>query len=793
MTNKIVDSIQFSLQSRQLGATAFKSGNANLDHVLSLQFRVYYHALGDGLTTSVATVLLDQCLKLNTIFNESVITVENRDFEVQELAHLTLYNLLGILYYHTNDVVNAKKFLNKMLNVTFSKQIVSHNEDFITLLRLENLYYRGLLLTRDEGTSLYYTELLKILNKIPQTSEGQLHQYLYLISEFLTQNGKIKPSHILKSFKVTNPLTCLLSILSLDKLSEQDLDLNGIDGMFLSLGNKVLQNSKFPNANEINNPQLKQVHFFLQYYFKNCFHKNSSMGKEDKNKWHRFIIDSMGKTFRSTIVSKTAMIFFNLIDSRREAILNFVNIIKYTEKERELNHGIYKNIVSFIDSYAIILSSCSKSNDIEGIFNFQKTTTQLHNLLILFYKDYQFPLQQQQPLSNDIQMSTSTKLHLPKNVTTTLLQAWNTLYNCGKSNLPDIISGKLSEYLLNAMSLHTTNKQETVNLQFQFAYNLAQQNRIEQCITFLEDELLLSNQFCYKAWHLLALCYSTQEDKEKSYKIVNSALNAMLEVNDTPQEWSWKERWQLIQLKLTQLQLVEEIFGTVEALQMLEELFDLYNDLFDDSNELVIQQEAAIRKNILLRKEFLLQMIWLFAGNLYMKLGGEDGLKETSDAINEAKKIGKEFNNLNASILTGYMYMNRGESKKALKEFEKVLYYDDSNVEALIGFAGLVFPENLTDEEQDLEKYYKFNILPMNEDLEESTSESTTTPTIQTTQELIPKHSVSESIFVNEIDESAGIARLKFLLECSIMNSLEAYHSPDIWWYLALILSLIHI
>ena len=41
--------------------------------------------------------------------------------------------------------------------------------------------------------------------------------------------------------------------------------------------------------------------------------------------------------------------------------------------------------------------------------------------------------------------------------------------------------------------------------------------------------------------------------------------------------------------------------------------------------------------------------------------------------------------------------------------------------------------------------------------------------------------------FVNETDRSAAYARLKFLLECAILESIDAYYSPEVWWYLSLI------
>ena len=44
-----------------------------------------------------------------------------------------------------------------------------------------------------------------------------------------------------------------------------------------------------------------------------------------------------------------------------------------------------------------------------------------------------------------------------------------------------------------------------------------------------------------------------------------------------------------------------------------------------------------------------------------------------------------------------------------------------------------------------------------------------------------------EPLFVNDGDRLAMYGRLKLLLDCAIIQSIEAYNSPEIWWYLSLI------
>lgn len=729
-----VDTVDEALGSRLLGSGEFCTGTSLLDTALTLQFRMHYHLFGKGVNGVVGQVLLDDCEKLEKNFKATPISSHHHDQmdgDTSNLIYKIIFNAKGMLCFHMDDLDNSVNYLEK------AKQINIKHENFKKYLDLENLYYRGLC---QKSTSPYYTELFQIINEIPNESQGLTLQYLSLIFDTLVKNQEV--SKIITNFPQTNALT-LLAILHSKKCTDKD---------FLRLTDSVLQKSKFPQANECNNEELEQFHVFLSHYFKTQ--------QEVSPDWSAFIISSMEKTFQSVNVAKSAMIYFAKVSiastmSKKESILNFVNFVRYTHRQYLLDGEKYNDIISLINCYAFILQIADEEFNIENIFDVKKVTDKLLQLINSFYQDNNFPLMNKEGSLNWLE--NSSKLIIPKNVSQVIGNAWETLYQMRATSLDYLLSNDLTSYLSNAMCVES-DKGTLCNLQFQYSYTLAEQRHIEPAIKILKTVLLEENPECYKAWHLLALCESIREDKENSFKIVCSVLEAMKE-GLSENNFKAVDRWQIIHLKLTQLSLIEEIFGTLDALEMLPEVFELYSTLFpENSNEY-----DRIGKQYSKTKQYLLQMIWIFAANMYTRLGSK--LDDSKNAIKEANKVTTEFKNLNCNIASGYVYITQGNLAKALPEFEAVLFYDQSNVDAIIGFAEIVFPDKSDETQKKLQNYYKLT-------LSQSSS--------QTDDKSI-------EVFVNKLDESAACARLKFLLEYSITKSVEAFHSPEVWWYLSLL------
>lgn len=729
----LFDTVERNLAARLLGSGEFDTGIESLDIALTLQFRTQYHLFGAGMGDVVRKVLLEDCVKFERRLERPVNGngAGNGDIHLIRLLNKVIYNIKGILCYHMGQIDESARHLNR------AKEINIDNIDYRKYLNLENLYYRGLC---EGSSSIYVKELIEIIEDIPKESEGLTLHYLYLILEKL--NKEVDKKKLVEQFPMRNSVTLLL--LHFTKIMGEK--------EFLKLTQSVLEKSKFPQAKESDNGELESFHAFLPYFFKTQ--------KTVSSEWHNFIISSMQRTFQSINVAKSAMIYFAKTEdttqqSSRESVLNFVNYARYTEKHFVISGGTYEDVISLIDCYTFILGMANdESWNIENVFNAEETTNKLLQLLQYFYQEYKFPLMGNVDSLNWLE--NSSKLFLPRTISMILSNAWDTLYKVRSESLEHLLSNDLACYLGNAMCA-APKANNLVHLQFEYSYVLASQRHIDPAIKVLKTVLLEANPECYKAWHLLALCESIHENKEVSFKIVCSVLEAMREsLNE--KKLQLVDRWQFVQLKLTQLSLIEELFGPLDASEMLPEVFELYSTLFpSDTHEF-----DRIGDQCKQTKEYLMQAIWIFAANLYARLS--DRVNDAKKAIKEAIEVTNKFKNLNCDLAKGYLKLINGDFKAALSNFETVLFYDPLNVSALIGFAGIVFPEELNESEAAIWDYCH---------LKDSTGRATNT-----------EHS-TQDVFLSDLDKSAACARLKFLLEYAITKSIEAYHSPEVWWYLS--------
>lgn len=727
--SSIEDPIAESLRSRLVGSSNFHSGITSIDAALTLQSRIHDHLFDVGLNSAVAQVLSDDCQKVWANFKDEP---ESSDVSIKNLLNKIIYNCQGILYYHMERPKDASIYLSK------SKVIGIRDSSFAQFLNMENLYYRGLC---SGQTLLYGEELFKIIDAVPNDSQGLTLHYLTMIFNHISRDKEVS-RRILSSFPPENSLTCLASL----HLMEYQ------DTSFLNILAKILEHSNFPPADGDNSEELEGFHLFLHYYFK----KATKLSPE----WNKYILASMEKSFQSVPVAKSAFLYFgkNAAVSRmdtRESILNFVNFVKYTQRDYVLHGNKYEDLISLIDSYAYILKIARDStNDVENVFSFQDSVDRLLNLLQLMHKENGFPLLSGNDSLNWLENRGS--LVLPRTVSKRLTNAWEVLYTIGKNSLKLLSDNNLTAYLTNALCV-ATDTYKLYELTFQYCYVLAQKRLIEPASKILKTILLEENPEYYRAWHLLALCQSVNENKETSFKILCSVLQAMQESFEED-KFTALDRWQFVHLKITQLRIVENLFGTMDALEMLPELFELYSLCFPVDDKRFDRIGDGYNQT----KEYLLQLVWIFASGLYMRI--PENYDDVRAAINESIAVSKEFKNLNCNIAKGCMSLAEKQLKKASKEFNTVLLADPYNVSALVGLAQVVYPEG----DNKICDYYRLK--PPTPDAFDQVN--------------IAK---PESIFVSEADRSANVARLKLLLESAVARSIEAHYSPEIWWYLSLI------
>lgn len=746
----ITDAVTESLEARLLGATAIETGIHTLDIVLSLQYRLHYHTLCGGLKSDVARVLKNDCQKLKVALDGSIAIAGDPDaFNVIEKI---LFNCLSIIAYFEKDPL-TKQLLKEAYAITVKS---SKYHEFCQLLDLENLYYQSLL---SDKHIVSPDSLLKCIKDIPSRSKGLFHSYLTKIASNLNRDMTLK--QLCTEYNFDGPLIWYLYLLSPNcKWTIED------DTYLLSLATTIVNGSKFPMASQCNNKHLEQLHFFLQMYFETVTNIELS------TKWEQIIILSIQRTFQSKNVSRSAMAYFGRsTETLQESILNFNNYMKYSDKELELakeTRSIYINPIEIIDSLTKILTKTTTTNNIKNIFDFENIANSLQKNLIQLYTKYNLTIIEPQMAQK--YSSIGTKLVLPISTSFILINAWSTLYNIRSNNLDYLITNELPSYICNAISLAMTHDPNHIgsslkDLQFQYAYCLAQQRQIEPCINFLENAILENNPTFYKAWHLLALCRSIQEDKEISYKIICSVINAMDQDFEQKnfKKISNEEKWQYINIKITEIYLINEIFGNNDALESIPDLFTNYNKLYSNSNN-------DDTKSLSRSPQYLLQSIWLLAAQLYMN--DPEHYEDAKGAIKEAQKKSDSFTNINIAITNGHLLKKLGKFTESFEEFENALNCDNLNIDAIIGFAEFVFPEetSTTASEQQLIEYCKLNPYKQ-EDL----------------KKIEPNNDDYEKFYGNDVNKSAAFARLKLLIDCSLNKSIDAYYSPEIWWYLSLI------
>lgn len=821
--NKISDPILSTLDSHILGASQPDSGVKLLDDILNLHFRLYYNIskyktstnknnneqiIGNSNFVKRLDILLKECEKLQIACDQSIqLTILSSNKPYLDLVLNILQNCQAIILFYKGNKERSIEYFNKLKHFAPSK--LAPYDNFNLLLQLEKFYY-------NELNTLNLNESVDVISRLKTLSK-------YFVKDVIPFTKIICNGYIFDYFRSISQ-TLQLHLNQLDAVSDtdkllfffifilnNDLKLNDLlkfNEVLLeySKKDKNLLNAKFPTALQKNNKYLEQFHVILQLHLTKL-HSIGLFSTEDENNikkvidpWKPFIISSMGLTFQSHVVAKTAMIFFYSIEEGFESILNFENIIKFydTDKADTLHTHVF-----LIDSYNSLLSINDKYFDSHK--SKDTYSDELFTHLVALYQNLNLKIF---AIDNNVDnnreslnfISNNTSIILPKTISDMLIKAWYILYDLNSKKIDSLQSFQLTSHLCNAMALLSNNEAITeyknqsksfkFEIYYKYAYTLASLREIDLSINFLQSFILKENPFFYKAWHLLSLCKSIKEDKQDSYTIICSALES-LQNNDNDTDNDTQERnnetaWEIINFKITELYLIDEIFGTRESMESLPDLFETFHNVYNNDSKPDKRQKLQLQK------------IWLLTAELYMKLyeqeketennnNGDDNsadrnedfsdlLKQAKEAIREAKKLTTNSTDMNCSIMEGYYYILEGDLITASNKFEKALDYDKNNVDALVGYSQLIFLdiENQKQNERFSENIHNLeNYLPLIEAKLRDAHQNT--------------HSSKSKLFINKSNQLAALAYVKLLLERSITKSIDAFYSGDIWWYLSLI------
>ncbi|ODQ80641.1 hypothetical protein BABINDRAFT_160890 [Babjeviella inositovora NRRL Y-12698] len=276
-----------------------------------------------------------------------------------------------------------------------------------------------------------------------------------------------------------------------------------------------------------------------------------------------------------------------------------------------------------------------------------------------------------------------------------------------------------------------------------------------------------------QCWHLLALCYSTDEATvPTALKLLGNAV-AMAETLAEGSTLSVATKTRILQMKMTLVALCELLDGLDAAMELLPGVFALYHVLFardieerkmtgmtpdvekenklkrmltgSKKREKVVSAENGMPRDANARD--LLARMWLWAATLYMKAGA---LEEAESAIADADgcvgSIGTHAEtraDALAEILAarGFLAALRGDHHTAARAFETGLETATS-LHCTLGLSSLLLQDDA---------YHS---------------------------------AAATKYFKSPVDKSSALVRLKLALE-TLARDYRYFNQSEIWWYLS--------
>ncbi|EMG48457.1 YPP1 Cargo-transport protein YPP1 [Candida maltosa Xu316] len=400
----------------------------------------------------------------------------------------------------------------------------------------------------------------------------------------------------------------------------------------------ILVKLQYPNAS--NSPQSDEINDFINNLYESLSYVpfNLSILKPILSK--KYLVDATSKTFQSKIILSN--LIYTLIDLNEydEALAAFKTYIDYLKKDEELKEGYVDDILAIIDTYSTCIIHFNPLKSFKDVAKFkynndkaiaQYLTTwvnelviymkKLENLIDLSYDDDTYA-SDRNPLSflyrkyniNILQSDNSQFVEL-------ISKAW---YSIGyyyyylsvfESSNQGIMNTNVSlvlKYYKNSLIVNSTGN---VLYLFSYALALANSGALKSSLKLCKF-ILKKFPESFKTWNLLALLLSsfdndnsdiqkptrnfdtilpvelsngtTTHDKQKlrePEKFINKALNIsglyIMKHKQRDIKLTMDTKYEILQLKLTQLAILESIHGSQYMIDLLSEVFVLYHELFD--------------------------------------------------------------------------------------------------------------------------------------------------------------------------------------------------------------------
>ncbi len=669
-----------------------------------------------------------------TVLDELILSSNELNFVYSRALILKKTALIGAAYEALGKLNNAKDvYLDKIGGMVVVRPYLSEEYLWKT-----HLYERLLTLT------------------LGMKKGNQLEMFKTMFSQLKIANEKVNvtPGMVAKH----NGYLLFLNELMLKAPDNEEVKEELINSVNV-LYQLAVKNSTFPKATELNN--------IVESFCDTVMYIWDTSNVVETDQLLHILRDSVSKSYQSSVVLRNMSFALSKMGSNEEALLSFHVYMDYVERinlQREKGNFEVKaeNIFSQIRVTTEILKSVISQN------NLDKTTeiSKILKTLIDIY-DSQYSIKH---LNDSGDKSGSS-------VRSLLAHAWLAL-----TDILSIDDATCEEYLRKSLMFNWTTK-----CAFKLALLQAKDSRLASATELLAKKILVTDPQDAQSWHLLGLILSVKEDKRESLIIIKKALSLLS--NGSLKNSRFKDKYAVLQIKCTELALIEATDGLDTALQMLPELFLMFSDIFGEIKNTDLKNTKKAGKDIdqmalhwshrpsisgipqlthtsvpsqntenilkygksgksknnprskckisdkqVKREQEVLQKLWIFASNLYFKAGL---LEESELCIIEAEAA----NGLNMLTHAQLGLLTRDQrSLLSLQEFETALEEDEDNLQAILGLAYL----------------------------------------------FLEKGSIgaSDSVFMTDRDRLSGQARIKCLLEKITQRSIGKDCS-EAWWYLS--------
>ncbi|OBA27117.1 hypothetical protein HANVADRAFT_2225 [Hanseniaspora valbyensis NRRL Y-1626] len=591
----------------------------------------------------------------------SIITKSFQNISIAGIA-AKLYNQLGELHkselFFDNYIIYNNKYFE------FNKKF----QDIVSILNLANI------LEDKNNISIF-------LNMIYQE---------YQLDVILKKDGSlILESNKFDSIKIPKDLNdILVKKYQLDVILKKDGSLILESNKFGSIKipkdlNDILVKSWIIlyTKSDINKNIDDSFYFALDLYLQIILNYYNNFSKENIRNWEELITSIITKSFQNISIAGIAAKLYNQLGELHKSELFFDNYIIYNNKYFEFNKK-FQDIVSILNLANIL----EDKNNISIFLN-------------MIYQEYQLDVILKKDGSLILESNKFDSIKIPKDLNDILVKSWIILYT--KSDINKNIDD--SFYCLANILQLNLDKDTKLKYEFEYSYNLSLVKQNEKSCNWLKERILTNNpEDNIKSWLLLAIVESSKEEKINSLTIANSLLNPLEEHEDDPEHvhdpvdisnLSFEDRYHYIVFKFLQLDIVTEMHGSKDSIDLLASLFELYDLLFAK-----FENTKRVHESPRYTKEYVLQLVWLQASKMYLL---NDQISDALGCLKEISSMSVDFKNLNCLNMKGYI-------NKDISQFETVLGYDPTNLIALNGMANLLLNQDNADN-KSLEYINKLN------------------------------------------------------------------------------------